>query len=47
VTPTEIDELHDYESRQTDETAATVARWGSGPAVIPWVNLGLELAARC
>jgi membrane-associated phospholipid phosphatase len=43
-TPAEIDELLDYQGRRTDETAAMVARWGSGPAVIPWVNLGLELA---
>jgi membrane-associated phospholipid phosphatase len=41
---TEIDELLDYQSRRTDETAAAVARWGSGPAVIPWVELGLALA---
>ncbi len=43
-TPAEIEELLDFQSRRTDEIAATVARWGSGPAVIPWVMLGLELA---
>lgn len=42
-TSSEMDELFDYQSRRTDETAAIVARWGSGPAVIPWVQLGLEL----
>jgi len=41
--PTEIEDLLDYQSRRTDETAATVARWGSGPAVVPWVMLGLDL----
>ena len=39
----EIDDLLDYQNRRGDETAATVARWGSGPAVIPWVELGLAL----
>jgi membrane-associated phospholipid phosphatase len=43
-TSTEIDELRDYESRRSDETAAMVTRWGSGPAVIPWVQVGLDLA---
>jgi membrane-associated phospholipid phosphatase len=43
-TSTEIDELLDYQGRRTDETAVTVARWGSRPAVIPWVEVGLELA---
>jgi membrane-associated phospholipid phosphatase len=39
----EMDELLDYQSQRTDETTATVARWGSGPAVIPWVEIGLQL----
>ena len=39
----EIDDLLDYQSRRGDETAATWRRWGSRPAVIPWVELGLEL----
>jgi membrane-associated phospholipid phosphatase len=43
-TTAEMDELLDYQTRRTDETAAIVARWGGGPAVVPWVNLGLELA---
>src|SRR5215207_7296850 len=41
---TEIDELIDYQGRRSDETAAIVTKWGSRPAVIPWVELGLELA---
>ena len=41
---TEMDELLDYQSRRSDETAAIVARWGSGLAVIPWVLAGLDLA---
>jgi membrane-associated phospholipid phosphatase len=43
-TANEMDELLDYQSRRTDETAATVTQWGSGPAVIPWVLVGLDLA---
>src|SRR3954452_20982932 len=39
--PTEIDTLLDYQGKRTDDTATTVARWGSRPAVIPWVELGL------
>ena len=39
-----MDELLDYQSRRSDETAAIVARWGSGLAVIPWVLAGLDLA---
>jgi membrane-associated phospholipid phosphatase len=41
---TEMDELLDYQNRRSEDTAATVAHWGSGPAVIPWVELGLALA---
>jgi membrane-associated phospholipid phosphatase len=43
-TSSEIDELLDYQSRRTDETAATVTRWSGRPAVIPWVELGLDLS---
>jgi hypothetical protein len=42
-TSSEMDELLDYQSRRTDETAAIVTTWSSRPAVIPWVELGLEL----
>jgi membrane-associated phospholipid phosphatase len=42
-TEAEIEELLDYQARRTDDTTAVVARWGSEPAVIPWVVLGLEL----
>jgi hypothetical protein len=41
---TEMDKLLDYQSRRSDETAATVAHWGSGPAVIPWELVGVDLA---
>src|SRR4029453_4651992 len=40
----EMDELLDYQRRRTDETAAIVTKWGSRPAVIPWVEMGLDLA---
>jgi membrane-associated phospholipid phosphatase len=43
-TPSEIDKLLDYQGKRTDETAAIVTKWGSRPAVIPWVELGLDLA---
>ena len=43
-TQSEIDELLEYQSKRSDETTATVAHWDSGPAVIPWVELGLDLA---
>src|SRR5215212_5191120 len=40
----EMDELLDYQSRRADETAAIVTKWGSRPAVIPWVEIGLDLS---
>jgi membrane-associated phospholipid phosphatase len=43
-TSSEMDELLDYQGRRTDETAAIVTTWGSRPAVIPWVEVGLQLA---
>jgi membrane-associated phospholipid phosphatase len=43
-TSSEMDELLDYQGRRTDETVAIVTKWGSRPAVIPWVEVGLELA---
>jgi membrane-associated phospholipid phosphatase len=43
-TAAEMDALLDYQNRRTDETAEIVARWGGGSAVVPWVNLGLDLA---
>src|SRR5215207_2675004 len=43
-TSSEMDELLDYQGRRTDETAAIVTKWGSRPAVIPWVEMGLDLA---
>jgi membrane-associated phospholipid phosphatase len=42
-TSSEMDELLDYQGRRTDETAAIVTKWGSRPAVIPWVEMGLDL----
>jgi membrane-associated phospholipid phosphatase len=43
-TSSEMDELLDYQGRRTDETAAIVTKWGSRPAVIPWVEVGIQLA---
>jgi membrane-associated phospholipid phosphatase len=43
-TSSEMDELLDYQGRRMDETAAIVMKWGSRPAVIPWVEMGLDLA---
>ena len=43
-TAAEVDELLDYQARRTDETAALVAKWGGGPAVMPWAELGMALS---
>ncbi|MGH2615430.1 MAG: phosphatase PAP2 family protein, partial [Thermomicrobiales bacterium] len=43
-TAVELDELLDYQTKRTDETAESVARWGSGPAVIPWIEVGFDLS---
>jgi membrane-associated phospholipid phosphatase len=42
-TAAEVDELLDFQDKRTDETAAIVARWGGGPAVLPWVDVGLAM----
>jgi membrane-associated phospholipid phosphatase len=42
-TDAELAEILDYQSRRTVATAATVARWGNGPAVLPWTSLALDL----
>ena len=44
-TSSEMDGLLDYQSRRTDETAALVTQWGSGPAVVPWVEIGLAVGS--
>ena len=43
-TAAEADELLDYQAKRSDETAALVQRWGSGPAVLAWTEVGLALA---
>jgi membrane-associated phospholipid phosphatase len=43
VAASEMDELRDLQARRTAATAATVARWASGPAVLPWTDLALDL----
>jgi membrane-associated phospholipid phosphatase len=43
-TADEMDQLLDYQTRRADETAGVVARWGNGPAVVPWVMVGLDAA---
>jgi hypothetical protein len=47
VAPTaaEIDELLGYQEQRTDAVAEIVARWGNGPAVLPWTGVALELIA--
>ncbi|MBA2754606.1 MAG: phosphatase PAP2 family protein [Chloroflexia bacterium] len=42
---TEIDEVVEAQADPSDETAAAIKRWGSGPAVIPWSVLARELSA--
>ena len=41
----EIDEVVAAQSAASDETAATITRWGSGPAVIAWSQLAEEVSA--
>jgi len=41
----EIDEVIAAQADPSDETAAAIARWGSGPAIIPWASLAGELSA--
>ena len=40
----EIDEVVEAQADPSEETAAAIERWGSGPAVIPWSVLSKELA---
>ena len=42
-TQAEIDEVVAAQTNPSEETAAAVARWGSGPAVIPWSQLAGEV----
>ena len=39
----EIDEVVAAQADPSEETAAAIARWGSGPAVIPWSRLAAEV----
>jgi membrane-associated phospholipid phosphatase len=39
----ELDELHRLQEQRTIETAGTVEMWGSGPAVLPWTAIALDL----
>ena len=41
----EIDEVIAAQADPSDETAAAIARWGSGPAIIPWASLAGEVSA--
>ena len=42
-TAAERDELLDLQAKRTAATAATVAKWAAGPAVLPWTGLTLDL----
>lgn len=42
-TTAELDELIAFQAQRTAETAATVAQWGEGPAVLPWSRVALDL----
>ncbi len=44
-TQAEIDEVVAAQAAASEETAAAIARWGSGPAVIPWSRLAAEVFA--
>jgi membrane-associated phospholipid phosphatase len=39
----ELDEVIELQSRQTAETAAAIAKWADGPAVLPWTGIALDL----
>jgi membrane-associated phospholipid phosphatase len=42
-TAAEVAELLKLQSERTSAEAQTVEAWGSGPAVLPWTNLALDL----
>src|SRR5215211_912445 len=42
-TQAEIDEVVAAQTNPSDETAAAIARWGTGPAVVAWSRLAEEL----
>ena len=44
-TQAEIDEVVAAQANPTDATAAAITRWGSGPALIPWSSLAVEVTA--
>src|SRR5687767_10732468 len=39
----EHSELLALQAKRTASTAANVAKWGDGPALLPWTNLALDL----
>jgi membrane-associated phospholipid phosphatase len=39
----ELEELRDLQAQRTAATAAIVAKWASGPAILPWTDLTLDL----
>src|SRR5215218_3705731 len=41
----EIDEVVAAQADPSDETVAAIARWGSGPAIIPWSSMAGEVSA--
>jgi hypothetical protein len=41
----EIDEVVAAQANSSDATAAAIARWGNGPAIIPWASLAGEVSA--
>jgi membrane-associated phospholipid phosphatase len=41
----EIDEVVAAQANPSDATAAAIARWGNGPAIIPWASLAGEVSA--
>ena len=45
-TAAEVDELLALQGQRTAATNQVVARWGTGPAVLPWTELALELIKR-
>ncbi len=45
-TAAEVDELLALQARRTARMAEAIARWGTGPAVLPWTAVALDLIQR-
>src|SRR5215204_1488359 len=44
-TQAEIDEVVAAQAAPSDATTAAITRWGTGPAVVPWASLAVDVSA--